>query len=396
MELAINGGKPVRNTLLSYGKQWIDEQDILAVETVLRGDYLTTGPSIKEFEEQVADYVEARYAVAVNSGTAGLHIAMYGCGIKPGDEVLVTPMTFAASSNAILYMGAVPVFVDIEETTYNIDVNKIEEKITDKTRAIVAVDFTGQPADLERLRYLAKKYHLKFIEDAAHALGSEYQGRKVGSFADATIFSFHPVKPITTAEGGMVTTNDSEIYSRMMMFRSHGITRDMNYLQNKDEGSWYYEQQALGFNYRLTDLQAALGSSQLNRIDSFINKRREIAKIYDEAFKDEESLILPYQEENRKSGWHLYIIRINPQKLKADRKQIFEALQAENIGVNVHYIPVYYHPYYKNLGYAKGLCPIAEKVYENIITIPLFPKMSQEDVNDVISAVKKVLNYYRK
>ena len=396
MILAKDGGKPVRDTLLSYGKQWIDEEDINTVVEVLKGEYLTTGPYVDAFERKVADYVGASYAVAVNSGTAGLHIAMYGCGIKAGDEVLVTPMTFAASSNAILYMGAIPVFVDIDDRTYNIDVNKIKEKITSKTKAIVAVDFTGQPADLDEIREIVNKYNLKFIEDAAHALGSEYKHKRVGSYADATVFSFHPVKPITTAEGGMVTTNNKEIYNRMVMYRTHGIVRNKEFLLDKNQGKWYYEQQALGFNYRLTDIQAALGSSQMNKIDSFISRRREIASIYNEAFKDEEGIVLPFQKEDRQSGWHLYIIKLNLSKLKASRKEIFEALQAENIGVNVHYLPVYYHPYYHQMGYNKGICPVAEKVYNSIITLPLFPKMNQKDIQDVIYAVKKVLSYYKK
>lgn len=396
MTLALNGGEPVRDTKLSYGEQWIEEKDINLVAEVLKGKYLTTGPYVKAFEDKVAGYVSAEYAVAVNSGTAGLHIAMYGCGIQAGDEVLVTPMTFAASSNAILYMGAIPVFVDIDEKTYNIDVTKIEEKITEKTKAIVAVDFTGQPADLDELVKIARKYKLRLIEDAAHALGSEYKGKKVGTIADATVFSFHPVKPITTAEGGMVTTNNEKIYTRMMMFRTHGITRDKALLYNKEEGPWYYEQQTLGFNYRLTDVQAALGFSQMDRIDSFIDRRREIISIYNEAFKDEKAIILPYQKEDRLSGWHLYIIRLKQDQLKANRKEIYEALHAENIGVNVHYIPVYYHPYYQELGYEKGLCPVAEKVYDSMITLPLFPKMSEKDIEDVIVAVKKVVHFYQK
>lgn len=396
MSLAILGDRPIRNTYLSYGKQSIDEADIQAVTSILRGDYLTTGPSVKVFEEAVAQYVGARYAVAVSNGTAALHVAMFGCGIEAGDEVLVTPITFAASSNAILYMGAVPVFVDIDEKTYNIDIKDLESKITSKTRAIVPVDFTGQPVDLDEIRVIAKKYNLKIIEDGAHSLGSEYKGYKVGTFADATTFSFHPVKPITTGEGGIITTNNKEIYERMMRFRSHGITREEEFFVHKEEGPWFYEQHDLGFNYRLTDIQAALGFSQLKKIDTFIERRREIVNRYNEAFSKVPQLILPHEKEDRKSGWHIYVIRLVLDEIRATRKQIVEALIAENIGVNVHYIPVYYHPYYEKLGYKRGICPVAEDVYEGIITLPLFPGMTEEDVQDVINAVRNVINYYAK
>lgn len=394
MKLAINGGQPVREQLLAYGKQAIDEADIQAVANVLRGDYLTTGPFVAEFEKQVADYVGAKYAVAVSNGTAALHVAMFGCGIETGDEVIVTPMTFAASSNAILYMGATPVFADINKETYNIDVADIERKITSKTKAIVPVDFTGQPVDLDEINALAKKYNLKVIEDSAHSLGSIYKGKKVGTFADATTFSFHPVKPITTGEGGMITTNDETIYKRMSSFRTHGITREKSALENTDEGAWYYEQQDLGYNYRLTDIQAALGSSQMTKIDNFIARRREIVECYNEAFKEVSGIIIPYTKEDRVSGHHIYVIRLDKEIVKATRKEIFEALVAENIGVNVHYIPVYYHPYYKQLGYKKGLCPVAEEVYESIITLPLYPTMEEKDLEDVIMGVKKVVKYY--
>lgn len=396
MELAINGGKPIRSAYLSYGRQSIDEEDIEKVVKVLRGEYLTTGPSVMAFEQKVADYVGATYGVAVNSGTAALHIAMYACGIQAGDEVLVTPMTFAASSNAILYRGAIPVFVDIDERTYNINPALVEEKITERTKAIVVVDFTGQPADLDEIKRIAKKYNLKVIEDAAHALGSSYKGQKVGNLADVTIFSFHPVKPITTAEGGMVMTSDKHIYERLCMFRTHGIVKDKKYLEDSSQGNWYYEQQALGFNYRLTDVQAALGISQMDKLDLFINRRREIVSQYNAGFKEEEALILPYEKEDRVSGYHLYVIRLKLEKLTIGRKEIFEALQQENIGVNVHYIPVYYHPYYKKLGYRKGLCPVAERIYEGIITLPLYPAMDTQDVEDVIKGVKKVLDYYKR
>lgn len=394
MQLAIHGGKPVRETYLAYGKQTIDEADIQKVVDVLRGDYLTTGPAVNEFEKKVADYVGVKYAVAVSNGTTALHTALFGCGIEAGDEVLVTPMTFAASSNAILYMGAIPIFVDIDPKTYNIDIEDLKRKITPKTKGIVPVDFAGQPVDLEEIMEVAKQYGLKVIEDGAHSLGSMYKGKKVGTIASATTFSFHPVKPITTGEGGMIVTNDEEIYKRMLTFRSHGITRNSDEFVDRGQGNWYYEQQYLGYNYRLTDLQAALGSSQMNKIEDFLAKRRGIVEHYNIAFKEVVGLILPYEKADRRSGWHIYVIRIDNEIVKASRKEIFEALQAENIGVNVHYIPVYYHPYYKELGYKKGICPIAEDVYDTMITLPLYPSMSKQDIEDVINGVTKVIKYY--
>lgn len=396
MTLALYGGQPVRDTFLAYGKQTIDEKDIQAVTRVLRGAYLTTGPLVNEFEQKVAEYVGAKYAVAVANGTAALHVAMFGCDIKPGDEVIVTPLTFAATVNAIVYMGAIPVFADINERTYNIDIKSIVEKITSKTKAIVPVHFAGQPVDIDEICAIAKKHDLKIIEDGAHALGSEYKGKKVGAFADATTFSFHPVKPITTGEGGVITTNDEAIYKKMMLFRSHGITRDQAALQDKDNGNWYYEQQLLGYNYRLTDIQAALGISQLEKIDGFIEKRREIVNIYNEAFKEIKGIHIPYEDQGRKSGYHIYVIRLNFEHIKANRNEVYEALIGENIGANVHYIPVYYHPYYKELGYEKGICPVTENVYEQILTLPLYPAMTQEDVESVIEGVKKVICFFEK
>lgn len=390
-KLAINGGKPVRSTYLSYGKQWIDDNDIETVVKVLKSDYLTTGPNVRAFEEKVAEYVGSKYAVAVSNGTAALHAACFAAGIGEGDEVITTPMTFAASSNCVLYCKGTTIFVDIDSKTYNIDVNKIEDKITSRTKAIIPVDFTGQAVDMDKLKELADKYNLLIIEDAAHALGSEYKGKKIGTLADMTAFSFHPVKPITTAEGGMVVTNNKKLYERLKLFRTHGITRDEKAM-TKNEGPWYYEQVDLGYNYRITDLQCALGISQMSKIDAFINRRREIVNQYNTAFKDlSEFIDTPYEAEYSNSGWHLYIIKLKLDKLNITRKEIFEALKAENIGVNVHYIPVYLHPYYEKLGYEKGLCPEAEKLYESIITIPLFPKMSDGDVGDVIKAVKKVV-----
>ena len=394
-KLAINGGTPVRDTYLAYGKQKIDEDDINSVVKVLKGDYLTTGPIVSEFENSVAKYVGTKYAVAVSNGTAALHMACYAAGISEGDEVLVPAITFAASSNCVLYCGGKPVFIDIDPKSYNIDINKIKEKITSKTKAIIPVDFAGQSVDMDSILKIAEEYNLIVIEDAAHALGSEYKNEKVGSKAHMTEFSFHPVKPITTGEGGVVVTNSKELYEKMILFRSHGITRNIE-LMTENQGPWYYEQIDLGYNYRLTDIQSALGLSQIKKLDDFILKRREIVNKYNEAFKELEEIVTPFENEYSKSGHHIYVLLLNLDKLKCGRKEIFEALQAENIGVNVHYLPVYLHPYYKKLGYKKGECPVAEDIYNRMITIPLFPSMSDKDVKDVIKAVKKVLNYYRK
>lgn len=395
-KLAINGGTPVRDTYLPYGQQWIEDDDIEEVVKVLKSDYLTTGPKIKEFEEKFGKYVGVKYAVAISNGTAALHGASFAAGIKEGDEVITTPITFAASANCILYQGGKPIFADIDSSTYNIDPKDIEKKISSKTKAIVPVDFTGQPVNIDEINAIAKKYNLIVIEDGAHSLGAEYKGKKTGSLVDMTTFSFHPVKHITTGEGGVITTNNKELYEKLKLFRTHGITRDKKILYNKNEGSWYYEQLELGYNYRITDIQCALGISQLNKIDKFLRRRREIAEKYNEYLKDIDGIVLPYQEEYIKSSWHLYVIQLELEKFKVGRREIFEALQAENIGVNVHYIPVYYHPYYQKLGYKKGLCPNAEKLYERIITIPLYPKMTDKDVKDVVEALDRVLKYYKR
>lgn len=395
-KLAINGGTPVRDTYLPYGQQWIEDDDIEEVVKVLKSDYLTTGPKIEEFEEKFGKYVGVKYAVAISNGTAALHGASFAAGIKEGDEVITTPITFAASANCILYQGGKPIFADIDSSTYNIDPKDIEKKISSKTKAIVPVDFTGQPVNIDEINAIAKKYNLIVIEDGAHSLGAEYKGKKTGSLVDMTTFSFHPVKHITTGEGGVITTNNKELYEKLKLFRTHGITRDKQILYNKNEGSWYYEQLELGYNYRITDIQCALGISQLNKIDKFLRRRREIAEKYNEYLKDIDGIVLPYQEEYIKSSWHLYVIQLELEKFKVGRREIFEALQAENIGVNVHYIPVYYHPYYQKLGYKKGLCPNAEKLYERIITIPLYPKMTDKDVKDVVEALDKVLKYYKR
>ncbi|OAT72389.1 UDP-4-amino-4,6-dideoxy-N-acetyl-beta-L-altrosamine transaminase [Parageobacillus thermoglucosidasius] len=375
-----------RESFLSYGQQWITDEDIEAVVDVLKSPFLTQGPKIQEFERKVADYVGAKYAVAFSNGTAALHGACFAAGIGEGDEVITTPITFAATSNAVLYCGGKPVFADIDERTYNIDPKEIRKHITPNTKAIIPVDFTGQPADMDAIMEIASEHGLVVIEDGAHSLGAEYKGRKVGTLAHMTMFSFHPVKPVTTAEGGVIVTDSEEYYEKLKRFRSHGIIK---HNLSRDEGPWYYEMVDLGYNYRMTDLQAALGISQMDKLDRFIERRREIASMYSEAFKTMDSVILPMQLEGTQSGWHLYMLQLKLDKLKRSRREIFESFRAENIGVHVHYIPVYWHPYYQKLGYRKGICPKAERWYEQALTLPIFPKMTDEDVNDVIEAVKR-------
>jgi perosamine synthetase len=394
-KLAVHGGQPVRSHMLQYGRQWINDADVEAVVKSLTSDYITQGPAIDRFERAVANYVGAKYAVAFSSGTAALHGACFAAGIGEGDEVITTPITFVASSNCVLYQGGTPVFADIDAATYNLSPEEAERKITERTKAIVAVDFTGQPVQMERFRQLADKHGLVIIQDAAHSLGAENDGQKVGTLADMTMFSFHPVKHVTSAEGGMIVTDNDEFYRKLVLFRSHGITKDADLLQQND-GPWYYEMQALGYHYRMTDLQAALGASQMDRLDEFVSRRRAIVAVYTEAFRKLPGVIVPQQLEKANSSWHLYVLRFNKTEYPAGRKELFEAFRAENIGVNVHYIPVYHQPYYKALGHAKGECPNAELYYEEAITLPLFPKMTDEDVQDVIRATRKIVEFFRK
>lgn len=394
--LALFGGIPVFDQKIGYGRQSIDDADIQAVVDVLKSDFLTCGPKLEEVERKLCEITGAKYAVLISNGTAALHAACYAAGIQNGDEVITTPITFAASANCALYCGARPVFADINPETYNISPEKIEEKITDRTKAVVAVDFTGQAVELDQIQEICQKHHLILIEDGAHSIGTKYNGTPVGSIADLTTFSFHPVKTVTAGEGGAVLTNDEEFYKKLLLFRSHGITRNENWMSGKPEGGWYYEQMELGMNYRMTDIQAALLGSQLDRLETFAKRRREIVRMYDEAFQEMPEIIVQKEIPQSDTVRHLYLLRLNPEHLKAGRKEIFDALTAENIGCNVHYIPVYYFPYYQKLGYQKGLCPNAEALYERLITIPLYFGMSDEDVQNVIQAVKKVLNYYRK
>jgi perosamine synthetase len=400
-QLALYGGTPVRESMLQYGRQWIEEEDVQAVLNVLHSDFLTQGPKISEFEQAVAEYVGARYAVAFCNGTAALHGACFAAGIGKGDEVITTPLTFAATANSVLYQGGTPVFADVDENTYLLDIEDVKKKINERTKAVIPVDFTGQPIHMDEFRKLADEHGLVLIQDGAHSLGASYAGKRVGSVADMTMFSFHPVKPITTGEGGIIVTNNKHYYERLQLFRSHGITREPHLLERESEGPWYYEMIELGYNYRITDLQAALGLNQIKHLDRFITRRREIARQYDEAFAFLETQGLmkrPLQDVQAKSGWHLYIIQLQLEHLYQGigRREVFEALRAENIGVNVHYPLVYHQPYYERMGYSVGLCPIAERLYESFITLPLFPKMTEKDVHDVVQAVEKVLHFYKR
>lgn len=399
---AVAGGKPVREKYLPYARQLIEEDDVAAVVEVLKGDWLTTGPKIAEFEAAFARYVGAKYAVALSSGTAALHAALFAAGVSRGDEVITTPLTFVATANAVLFMGAKPVFADIDPQTYNIDPADIERKITPKTTAVIAVHYTGQPCDMDAIHAVAERHNLAVVEDAAHALGAAYKGRRIGSLGNLTAFSLHPVKHITTGEGGVVTTDDEELYHWLLLFRNHGIVRDRARMV-KDEGPWYYEVQDIGYNYRMTDFQAALGLSQLGKLDRFLGRRREIAARYNAAFQDLPEVTVPYQAPWAESAWHLYVLALNLDRLRAGRREIFLALRAENIGVHVHYIPVHTHPYYKWL-IDPTVCPLgegspaprAEALYPRLITLPLFPAMTDRDVEDVIRAVRKVITWYRR
>lgn len=371
--------------MIPYGRQTIDEDDINAVVDVLKSDYLTTGPKIAEFEQAVASYTGAKYAVAISNGTSALHAACFAAGIGQGDEVITTPLTFAASANCVLYCGGTPVFADVDPYTYNIDPEDIRKKITDKTKAIIAVHLAGQPCDMDEIHSIAQEHNLIVIEDGAHALGSVYKGKKVGCLSDMTTFSFHPVKPITTGEGGMIMTDNEELYKRLVLFRSHGITRD-NSMMTRNEGPWFYQQLDLGYNYRITDIQCALGCSQMRKLDKFLKRRRELVERYNNAFIECDNIVTPYQLPDTQSGWHLYIVQVK----NHDRKQVFETLRDKGIGVNVHYIPVYMHPYYREHGYKDIHCANAEEIYSHIISLPLYPGLTDEQQDYVIDTLKQL------
>ena len=374
-------------SFIPYSRQWIEEEDIKAVVEVLKSDWITQGPAIDKFEQALANYCEAKYAVILSSGTAALHAAYFASGIGEGDEVITSPITFAATANAALYVGARPVFVDIKSDIGNIDPECIKIAITKRTKAIVPVHYSGYPVDLGAIYDIADKHNLIVIEDACHALGARYKGNKIGNceYSVMTVFSFHPVKHIATGEGGAVLTNDERLYEKLLIFRTHGITKKN--LINKNEGDWYYEMHLLGFNYRITDIQAALGLSQLSKLDKFVGRRREIAKQYSNAFKDTVYFDIPIEKDYAFSSYHLYPIRLK-EKYIGIKQEIVQKLKKQGIGTQVHYIPVYLHPYYQGLGYKKGLCPVAEDFYQRELSIPIYPAMRDKDVNCVIKTVK--------
>jgi UDP-4-amino-4,6-dideoxy-N-acetyl-beta-L-altrosamine transaminase len=369
---------------LPYGRQNVDESDVRAVVDTLRGEYLTTGPAVTRFEDGLTAASGARHAVAVNSGTSALHAMYFAAGLGAGDEIVTSPLTFAATANAALYLGATVRFVDVEPDTGNIDASQVEAALTDRTKLIVPIDFAGQPADYDALVALARSRGIGLVADAAHSLGASHRGRPVGTLADASSVSFHPVKPITTAEGGAVLTDDATLARRARLFQTHGITKDTNELLDADEGPWWYEQHHLGFNYRLTDVQAALGLSQLRRLEAFIERRRALAALYDRAFANAAAIDLPGRRDYSLSGWHLYVIRVRD---ATDRRPLFDHLRAAGIGVQVHYLPVYFHPYYRQLGYQRGLAPTAERFYSTAISLPIFPAMTDDDVTRVAETV---------
>jgi perosamine synthetase len=392
--LAIDGGIPVRGTMLPYGRQSVSEEDIQAVADVLRSDWLTTGPKVDEFEERFAAWLGVKYAVSFSSGTAALHASAFTAGLRPGDEAITTPMTFCATANCVMYQGATPVFADVSQDTLNLDPGRVAKVVSSRTKAIIAVDYAGHPADLYVLLEVARRRGIPLIEDACHALGANYRGKRVGNISDMTVFSFHPVKHLTTGEGGMVTTNDAKLAETLRRFRNHGISTEAR--QRHASNQWHYEMVLLGFNYRLTDIACALGLSQLTSLAENLARRREIAMQYAAAFRDLSQVIPATVRAEANPAWHLYPIRVDLAALTVDRGQIFRALRAENIGVNVHYIPVHLHPYYRGLGHRDGECPIAEAAYERLISLPMFHGMTDADVGDVIRAVSKVILSYAK
>jgi UDP-4-amino-4,6-dideoxy-N-acetyl-beta-L-altrosamine transaminase len=394
-QLALHGGTPVRTRLLPYGRHDIDDDDVAAVVAVLRSDWLTGGPAVGEFERAVARVAGADEAVAVNSGTAGLHAAMFALGVGPGDEVIVPPMTFAASANAVMYQGGTPVFADVDPDTLLLDPSRVEAAVTPRTKAIVAVDYAGQLCDYDALRGVAASRGLPIVADSCHAIGAEDRGRRIGALADLAVFSFHPVKHVTTGEGGAVATDQPELAARMRAFRNHGITVDHH--QRSAQGSWKYEIVDLGFNYRLSDIQCALGAAELAKLPARLARRQAIAAEYTRAFASVPEVRPLAVRPDAAHAYHLFVVRVDVARLTCDRAMLFAALRGEGIGVNVHYIPVYWHPLYRRrFGMREGLCPVAEAAYEQILTLPMFPSMTAADVGDVVEAVTKVVEAFRR
>ncbi|MEW6181648.1 MAG: DegT/DnrJ/EryC1/StrS family aminotransferase [Bacillota bacterium] len=398
---AIDGTRPIREVLLSFGEPDLNDDDIARVAAVLKSGMLNAGVGVRKFEESFASMVGARHAVAVSTGTAAMHAACYAAGISRGDEVILSPLAFAGFADAPLYLGAKPVFADVDELTLNIAPEEIERNITDQTSAIIVSHFAGHPADLDAVHDVARRYDLAVVEDATAALGAVYKGRSIGCISTVTAFSFHPEATITTGGGGMVTTNDDDAYRWLRLFVDQGIVRDRSQMVNRNEGPWHYEVQELGYDFQLPEFQGVLGISQLSRVEAFLKRRREIADRYNEAFKGLSCVEIPHSKASCSSAWNLYVLKLKPEKLKADRRKIYLALFAEKICVGVHYLPVYLHPLHGWLGdpnvctlHDEPPCPRAESLYQRLITLPLFPKMTDQDVNDVIKAVGRVLGYY--
>jgi UDP-4-amino-4,6-dideoxy-N-acetyl-beta-L-altrosamine transaminase len=382
--------------MIPYGRQNISEADIQAVVDVLRSDFLTQGPAVPAFEKAIADYCDVHHAVAVNSATSALHIACLALGVGPDDIVWTTPITFVASANCALYCGATVDFVDIDSATYNMSVERLAEKLAHAEQAgtlpkvVIPVHLCGQPCDMKGIHTLSLRYGFKVIEDASHAIGGKYCGEPVGNchYSDITIFSFHPVKIITTGEGGMAVTNDAQMARRMQLLRSHGITREADEMTHAPDGPWYYQQIGLGFNYRMTDIQAALGLSQLQRLDAFVATRHVIAKRYDELLADL-PLVQPWQHPDSYSGRHLYVIRLKLGQIQKTHQEVFDALRTAGIGVNLHYIPVYRQPYYSDLGFKPGICTEAEQYYAEAISLPMYSTLNESQQAQVVTAVRE-------
>jgi len=393
---AIIGGVPVRKNFLPPFRPYLGEEEIQEVTDTIRSGWLTVGPKTNKFEEMFKEYVGSKYAVSTSSCTAALHLALVAFGVSSGDEVITVPFTFTSTVNVILHQQAKPVFVDIEMGTYTIDVNQIEEKITEKTKAIIPVHYAGHPAEMDRIMKIAKQYELSVIEDAAHAIGAEYKGRKIGTIGDVTCFSFYATKNLATGEGGMVTTDAKEIADKIRLLRLHGISKDA-WKRYTSEGSWYYEVIYPGYKYNMTDIQAAIGIHQLKKLEKMQKRREDIAKIYHEAFENMDTITTPVVKNHVRHAWHLYPILIETKKLRIDRNQFIEALKAENVGTSVHFIPVHLHPCYrKRFGFKEGDFPVSEYVYEREVSLPIYPSMTGDEVEDVILAVKKIVNHYKR
>ena len=392
---AIEGGNPVRGKFLPLALPCIEKSEVDEVINTLKSGWITTGLKVKKFEEKFKKYIGCKYALALSSCTAALHLSLIACGIKEHDEVITSPLTFASTANVVIHQRAKPVFVDIDEKTYNINPKKIKEAITEKTRAIIPVHYAGHPCEMNRIMEIAKKNNLTVIEDAAHAIGSKYKGKKIGTIGNTTCFSFYATKVMTTGEGGMLTTDNREIFKKAFLYSLHGMDKNA-WKRYTAKGSWFYEIKEAGYKYNMTDIQASLGLVQLEKLGNLIKAREKIAKKYTKALHQIPEIITPFVSEDIKHSWYIYPIQIKTGLLKIDRNKFIRALKAENIGTSVHFIPLHLQPFYKNLGYKKGDFPVTEKIYSQLISIPLFPMMTEQDVEDVINAIKKITEFYRK